>query len=68
MEPIIGIAVGALVVALSPSVPILRDITKTVVKGGLIIGDMAKGTVESTNKHWADMMAEAHKEVEEKAQ
>ncbi len=62
MFEILGIVVGLGIVAISPTVPILRDITKAVVKGGIIAVDTTKEALNASGEHWADLVAEAQAE------
>lgn len=63
MEAILGAAVGVLVVAVAPQVPVLRDISKAVLKGGLAVADYSKEAFSTTGENWADLVAQAREEM-----
>jgi hypothetical protein len=65
METIVALALGVVVVAVAPTVPVLRDVSKTLVKGGLAVVDKSKEAFSSSSEHWSDLVAEARQEMGE---
>jgi len=65
METILGIAAGVVVVAVAPQVPVLRDVSKAVLKGGLAVIDYSKEAFSTTGENWADLVAQARQEMDE---
>ncbi len=65
MEAILGVALGVVVVAVAPQVPVLRDISKAVLKGGLAVVDRSKEAFSTTGENWADLVAQARAEMGE---
>ncbi len=56
---IIAALIGAGIVAVSPLVPALRPVAKTVVKGGLALADAAKGAAVVAGQQWSEVVAQA---------
>lgn len=54
------IVIGAVVVAVAPRVPGLRDVAKTAVKTGMTIGNKGRDAAVTAGEHWADLVAEAN--------
>ncbi len=65
METLIGIAIGAIVVAVAPQVPILRGLSKAMVKGSISVVDKTKEVLSTTGENWSDLVAEARSELDE---
>jgi hypothetical protein len=64
MMEVLGIIIGIGVIAIAPTVPVLRDAAKTVAKGGIVIAEKSKEVLSVTSEHWADLIAEAQAERE----
>jgi hypothetical protein len=61
-----GLAIGVGAVVLAPlAVPLLRPLTKTVLKAGLVAYDQARVTVAEMNEQASDLIAEARSEMGE---
>ncbi len=52
-----------LVLVVPVTLPVLRPITKQVVKTGLVLAGKAKEVAEETKEKWGDMAAEAQSEL-----
>lgn len=61
---IVGVLIGAGIVAASPLVPVLRPVAKSAVKGGLALADMAKGAAAVAAYQWGQVVEEASAEVD----
>lgn len=53
------IIVGAVVVAVAPRIPGLRQTAKAAVKGGMRVADTGRDAAVTAGEHWADLVAEA---------
>jgi predicted flap endonuclease-1-like 5' DNA nuclease len=61
MMELLGIAVGVGLVLLAPKIPVVRDVAKLAVKGGLAVTDMTKEVVTAAGKHRSDSGAQAER-------
>lgn len=59
---VIAALLGLGVVAVSPLVPALRPVAKTVVAGGLVVTDAVRTNAAIAGEHWMDLVAEAKAE------
>jgi hypothetical protein len=64
MEEMFVYLLGAGVVLLSPLVPGLRPLVKTVVKGGLVAADTTRGLAHHIGQTWHDVVAQANEEYQ----
>jgi hypothetical protein len=66
---VVAIAVGLGLVAVSPFVPGLRPVAKSLVAGGLAVAAATKSAATVAGEQWGDLVAEARaeREAEEKA-
>ena len=66
---VVAIAVGLGLVAVSPFVPGLRPVAKSLVAGGLAVAAATKSAATTAGEQWGDLVAEARaeREAEEKA-
>ena len=53
---------GVGVVAVSPLVPALRPVAKSVIVGGLAVTDAVRTNAAIAGEHWMDLVAEAQAE------
>ncbi|MEZ4864974.1 MAG: DUF5132 domain-containing protein [Caldilineaceae bacterium] len=56
------LGVGAVLVA-PVALPVLRPVTKQIIKGGLLVADKVKEYTVETGEKWSDLVAEAKAEV-----
>ncbi|MCA9952051.1 MAG: DUF5132 domain-containing protein [Anaerolineales bacterium] len=59
---ILAALLGIGVVAVSPLVPGLRPVAKSVIAGGLVVSDALKTNAAIAGEHWMDLVAEAKAE------
>jgi hypothetical protein len=59
---ILAALLGLGVVAVSPLVPGLRPVAKSVIAGGLVVTDVVKTNAAIAGEHWMDLVAEAKAE------
>lgn len=59
---VLAIAIGVGLVAVSPFVPGLRPVAKSLVAGGLAVAAGTKAAVSTVGEQWADVVAEAKAE------
>ena len=59
---VVAIAVGLGIVAVSPFVPGLRPVAKSLVAGGLAVAATAKTAATVAGEQWMDLVAEAKAE------
>lgn len=59
---VLAALLGIGVVAVSPLVPGLRPVAKSVIAGGLVVSDALKTNAAIAGEHWMDLVAEAKAE------
>ena len=63
---VVAIAVGLGLVAVSPFVPGLRPVAKSLVAGGLAVATATKSAATVAGEQWGDLVAEARAEREDR--
>ncbi|NJN82294.1 MAG: DUF4332 domain-containing protein [Caldilineaceae bacterium] len=61
---LLGLLVGAGIIAVSPMVSSLRPVAKACIKSGLALADMTKGAAAVAAYQWGTMISEAAEEAE----
>jgi predicted flap endonuclease-1-like 5' DNA nuclease len=64
---VLGIIAGISIVVLAPSIPVLRDVTKIVVKGGIAASEAVKGIASATAKTYTELAEGVRTKEAEKA-
>ncbi len=67
MFELLGVVVGLSLVAVAPRVPVLRNVAKAVVKGGIAVTGMTAGAVSTAGKPWANLMAQVQAERDQRS-